>query len=231
MGQQRTDRHPGDPVVGRGEGKLPGIPVDDVQQPGHELEGGPGDEHGDRRALQAVRQRPQRRPGEQLRVHRPQLRGKQRDRGQAGCHVQTLGEAVYPYRPVSSGIQEGGCCSRWLMSPVTNATKKQLPSATPMSDAVRSSCRLLRNAPGRSGPCPQCLRPRGPGRRHAAARPWRRRGACAAGRCSRRACGPGRGSPSGRLSMLRWNLIAEHRRPAEIPYGLVTVRRRCARGQ
>lgn len=38
------------------------------------------------------------------------------------------------------------------MAPVTNATAKAIPRAVPVSDAVRSSCSGLRNAPGRNGP-------------------------------------------------------------------------------
>ena len=99
VGDEGADEHPGSVVVGLDEVEPEHVPVLDVQDAGDELEQDAADEQRQRRALQRVGGRAERRPLEQARQHRPQLGQHDRGQGQADGDVQALGEAVEPRRP------------------------------------------------------------------------------------------------------------------------------------
>ncbi len=85
------------------------VPVLRVHDPGHELEHGARDEQRDREPLDRLRGRGDRRPREQARHHRPQLRQQERHRDQADVHVQALRDRIQPAsgRPASRSSAAG----------------------------------------------------------------------------------------------------------------------------
>ena len=95
MQQQSADREPGDPVVrGDERERHDRVPVRDVEQATDDLKEGCRGEDQHRGPLQHMCEIAERRPREQLGVHRPELGGEQGDAGQPGRDVQTLRHAV-----------------------------------------------------------------------------------------------------------------------------------------
>ncbi|WP_071606265.1 NAD-dependent epimerase/dehydratase family protein [Luteipulveratus halotolerans] len=96
--QQRADQQPGRREVDGDEVPGPRVVLQDVEEARDQLEQRCGDEQPDRRTLGAVHERTHRWPLAQPVLHGPQLGQQQRDRRDAGDHVDALGEAVSPRR-------------------------------------------------------------------------------------------------------------------------------------
>ena len=96
---ERDDEDDGRVVVRLDEVEAEDVPVLDVRDPGGEQEERARHEQRDRHPLDGHGGRRRRRPGEQPRDHRPQLRQQDRHGDQAARDVHALRERVEPRRP------------------------------------------------------------------------------------------------------------------------------------
>ena len=94
----RPHEHPGDGEVHPHEGERPRVPLEDVEEPGDQLEDRGGDEDGHRPPLEQVQRSAQPWTLEQCRVGGVQLGQQQRQRGQTRSDVQALAQPEPPDR-------------------------------------------------------------------------------------------------------------------------------------
>ena len=127
---EARDEHPRPDVVRGVEAEPERVVVLDVHQPGDDLEQDPADEHQQRRALQRVRRRLHRRPGEQPRDHRPQL-------GQHHGHEDQPQRRRA--RPGSAGTATKGRVGQSIAGRCRSPTSPGIDCTRPVGDVIEQA--------------------------------------------------------------------------------------------